>query len=397
MKENDWAIFMVPSDCWRKFRANSFYDVVDKREKCQLILHQDGPFSIVKVYAPPDTVSHLIIGLIAFQAKDGFEPCIIIDKDGSHNSSGSLFNAPDFKRFIEEVYLKHENIDALKSCNYQIIENASVGYWIGKRGRRIESYSRFYPNWLDHSYFLKDIETGKMKLVGEPYGVCLDELKEIVDFCDKYNLDFEISHGFPSIHYPNNTIALVFSKKEKQDFVSGLREPLPPPPHFLHGVMPQSEENFSKEKKEWCVSSEYDNSHTLYSVLHEAATGEGVVLSDSMREKLAQILIECCQDFFKDWKDKLDLLILSPEKIKSVIIENFERVREWQRWSEQEINDLFYLWKIRQMKVEKIARLMQRSVGSVERMIAFIESDKYMNYANFYKDIRTQVVKDRGD
>ena len=60
---------------------------------------------------------------------------------------------------------------------------------------------------LDHSYLEKfdDYEV----LVGEPYHMGMGQLKRLIEFCEKNNLNFFINGK--SNHFPNNTIKIVFS------------------------------------------------------------------------------------------------------------------------------------------------------------------------------------------
>lgn len=68
-------------------------------------------------------------------------------------------------------------------------------------------------NFLDHSHFRKN--EGNVTLVGEPYMIDINTLRDILRFCDRYDLYFYQGWIDPPIHFPNHTIALCFTKKKK--------------------------------------------------------------------------------------------------------------------------------------------------------------------------------------
>ncbi|HUS50030.1 MAG TPA: hypothetical protein VMZ91_07685 [Candidatus Paceibacterota bacterium] len=129
------------------------------------------------------------------------------------------------------------------------------------------------------------------------------------------------------------------------------------------------------------------NYKTLDKIIIESANEEKQIISKYLVEKFAQAVIEGVQDFFKE---NFNPQKEQTQEIQEWIKDSLIRSREYQRWSEHEIHSLIYLWKIQCKNPADIGRLMQRSVGSIEKMIDFIESDKYLNSENFYKEIKTK-------
>ena len=66
--------------------------------------------------------------------------------------------------------------------------------------------------WLDHpSLWIKD---GKpFSFVSQPYGLGLQDLREIVAYCEEHNLDVLVDAGM-SWHYPGATVAVEFTRKK---------------------------------------------------------------------------------------------------------------------------------------------------------------------------------------
>ncbi len=135
-------------------------------------------------------------------------------------------------------------------------------------------------------------------------------------------------------------------------------------------------------------SKKLNHSKTIYYIIEEAAQEEGIEISAYIREKIAQVIIEITQDAFKDFSQRTNSI--NTDNLDDFIERSLKRQREYKRWSEREDRDLYYLWKKRCFNPAKIARLMQRSIVSVETRIDFIESTKYMNRDNFEKEIKTK-------
>jgi|CZCA01.1.fsa_nt_gi hypothetical protein len=77
--------------------------------------------------------------------------------------------------------------------------------------------ARVVPNpvrfgWMDHvSLWIKD---GKpFSFVTQPYGLSLEDLKEIVAYCEEHNLDVFVDAGM-SWHYPGSTVAVELTREE---------------------------------------------------------------------------------------------------------------------------------------------------------------------------------------
>ena len=66
--------------------------------------------------------------------------------------------------------------------------------------------------WIDHrSLWLKD---GKpYSFVTQPYGLSLNDLKQIVAYCEEHGLDVFVDAGL-SWHYPGTTVAVEFTRRE---------------------------------------------------------------------------------------------------------------------------------------------------------------------------------------
>ena len=136
------------------------------------------------------------------------------------------------------------------------------------------------------------------------------------------------------------------------------------------------------------------NSKTIETIIQSSAEEEKHTISKYLIEKFSQATIEGVQDFFKDIiKEQQE----QTEKMKEWIKESLIRSREYQRWSEHEIHSLIYMWKVEFKDPANIARLMQRSVGSIEKMIDFVESDKYLNSENFFKNVKTKVESEENE
>ncbi len=62
--------------------------------------------------------------------------------------------------------------------------------------------------WNDHLGYCGEY------LISEPYGLTSDSVRDLVEFCDKYGLDFEIDAC--SQHFPTQTLAIfVWPKEDK--------------------------------------------------------------------------------------------------------------------------------------------------------------------------------------
>lgn len=74
------------------------------------------------------------------------------------------------------------------------------------------TYHNVFCSWMDHpSLWLRD---GKPFVFAcQPYHLSLDDLREIVRYCDAHNLDVHICSGW-SWHYPGRTLFIELSKKE---------------------------------------------------------------------------------------------------------------------------------------------------------------------------------------
>jgi hypothetical protein len=66
----------------------------------------------------------------------------------------------------------------------------------------------FHADWFDHH--AQDGET----LISEPYGICHDDLRDILAFADKYALNVSISAI--TFHFPTRTVALTFIPRGHQ-------------------------------------------------------------------------------------------------------------------------------------------------------------------------------------
>jgi hypothetical protein len=64
----------------------------------------------------------------------------------------------------------------------------------------------FCPRWFDHP--AQDGED----LIVEPYNLCHEELRDILTFADKHNVN--VSMSAISHHFPTRTISISFSQRE---------------------------------------------------------------------------------------------------------------------------------------------------------------------------------------
>lgn len=76
----------------------------------------------------------------------------------------------------------------------------------------------FDENWLDHPGRLYFKNKSKSPIfITEPYGISLDGLKNLINFCDKNKFSCRIGGiNFQSIHFPNSTIQIALSKIKKE-------------------------------------------------------------------------------------------------------------------------------------------------------------------------------------
>ena len=116
-------------------------------------------------------------------------------------------------------------------------DEAGQAYIEATGGRRMDSYierrgvkpttgspfierltgDRAVPNpvrfaWLDHPSLW--IKAGKpFSFVSQPYGLSLQDLREIVAYCEEHNLDVSVDAG-ASWHYPGATVAVEFTRRD---------------------------------------------------------------------------------------------------------------------------------------------------------------------------------------
>jgi predicted TIM-barrel fold metal-dependent hydrolase len=66
--------------------------------------------------------------------------------------------------------------------------------------------------WLDHPSLW--IKAGKpFSFVSQPYGLSLQDLREIVAYCEEHDLDVSVDAG-ASWHYPGATVAVEFTRRD---------------------------------------------------------------------------------------------------------------------------------------------------------------------------------------
>lgn len=68
------------------------------------------------------------------------------------------------------------------------------------------------PPYADHSRLWIG-PNGSMMYTTEPYGVSLDQMREIVAFCDRYGFDVRVDPR-AAWHFPGGTEALVYTKRD---------------------------------------------------------------------------------------------------------------------------------------------------------------------------------------
>jgi hypothetical protein len=78
-----------------------------------------------------------------------------------------------------------------------------------------KEYNELPHEFFDHAWRLS--KKGEAMVIGEPYGLSLEGMKRLIEFCEKHNLNCFISNVFPGLHYVNRTTPIVFCKKEKKE------------------------------------------------------------------------------------------------------------------------------------------------------------------------------------
>jgi hypothetical protein len=82
-----------------------------------------------------------------------------------------------------------------------------VPRWVKKINREIGSqYLLTQTDWRDHLGYCGEV------LISEPYGLTPAGVRELVEFCDRHRLDFQI--GACSQHLPTNTLAILVWPRE---------------------------------------------------------------------------------------------------------------------------------------------------------------------------------------
>lgn len=67
---------------------------------------------------------------------------------------------------------------------------------------------------LDHFEKRKDPKTGKIEYISQPYGLSYNDLKAMVEICEKHGIEFDIRGD--SDHAPGWTIVVKWGKKEEE-------------------------------------------------------------------------------------------------------------------------------------------------------------------------------------
>ncbi len=115
----------------------------------------------------------------------------------------------DYHNHVTDI-IREINILKYKKSNVLILKGETINRWLGIKPGQLD---RKYMALLDHSYFIS--KNGIRCLVGEPYNMNTNTLHLIIEFCEKFGLNFYQGVKRPSIYFPNHTVVLVFSKKQK--------------------------------------------------------------------------------------------------------------------------------------------------------------------------------------
>ena len=82
-----------------------------------------------------------------------------------------------------------------------------VPRWVRKINRKIgKQYLLTQTDWRDHIGYCGEV------LISEPYGLTPEGVRELVAFCDRHGLDFEIDAC--SQHFPTNVLAVLVWPRE---------------------------------------------------------------------------------------------------------------------------------------------------------------------------------------
>lgn len=223
-----------------------------------------------------------------------------------------------------------------------------------------EAYPELFDN-KDADFFRKDWDSSQKETQSRIKGLEIKKgfVKNSLNLAEKSGLDYEGK----------------FKEKVRYEELIVESENIDKEILLLQELLPKDTEIISDSK-------------TVETIIKKASEEEDYTISKYLIEKFSQAIIEGTQDFFKDiFKEQQE----QTNKMKEWITESLTRSREYQRWSEHEIHSLIYLWKVQCKNPADIARLMQRSVGSIEKMIDFVESDKYLNSENFFKEVKTTI------
>jgi len=103
--------------------------------------------------------------------------------------------------YREQLYIERRGVTL--SSGWHFLERLT--------GRRaVRDPMRFA--WLDHTSLW--IKAGKpFSFVSQPYGLSLQDLREIVAYCEEHNLDVSVDAG-TSWHYPGATVAVEFTRRD---------------------------------------------------------------------------------------------------------------------------------------------------------------------------------------
>lgn len=129
-------------------------------------------------------------------------------------------NNPKAKMKYEQVA---EVRCVLPNCNHKVHRNdpLSLRRLVSKKSHREPRWAKRILNehgcdalmkhgsWRDHIGYCGEY------LISEPYGLVSEYVRDLVEFCDKYGLDFEIDAC--SQHYPTQTLVVFVWPKEEAD------------------------------------------------------------------------------------------------------------------------------------------------------------------------------------
>jgi hypothetical protein len=276
-----------------------------------------------------------------------------------------------------------------------------------------QEFKQRYDLHLDFNYNHKLTSEGKFLLTEEWTRILKDnfpnkKIKNEHEYSIKYNEKEDgliISNLKPDMIPQMTTILMEISSnmtirklpQEHQNRYNALVKSLDPKETEYILINKLVDLNPNKYSKEVLYNlskpTNQDTSKTLYEAIDRGAILEGIEITDYTREQLSQKIVELIQDGFKDYKEKWRLNKLEDKDVITFLDNHFIRQREYQRWSDDELKNLWHLWKYECKRVSDCARLMQRSTQSCERMIDFIEryGQKYQNLENHYKRIITKA------